>query len=611
MPIFFLAALMLSGSEADILDRAHHSQVFNETRNYRIFLPPDYQTSGKRYPVVYWFHGYSERYNQPVAGTPHHNYDQGSDYGGDTIAGFVGAHDVIVVKWDGYNPRRPGEDYPRPYNIQPVETSRQFPLYFPELVRYIDANYRTIPDREHRATSGLSMGGFMSFWIAGKYPDLVSSASNFMGSSEFVVGPKDFPVEYRHDEMHGNYDGLRTRLVTGTRDFIRFYHQRMNRIWMFTRPDYETEEFESDHGTPGMAKTLDFHMRAFANPPPPPVVWNHIDVYPKFEAWDWSVDSDRTQPGFTQLENVSATGFRSCAREWVPGGRALSGVKLTIVSGRLYPPGKGQTITTIRLRDGAVRRAIQKADAQGRLHFELDGDDNEVGIGAGSILAVAGFDWHGARSMVRFCNKGATASEPIALHWETPNPGVELKTGEARLPRIEPGKMVSVPVAFTVSDTTREVVKLFAAGPGVRLPVEIPVFPPAARIDNFQISDGRQFRVYQEAVKLNDMALGSGNGDGKANPGERIAILIPDGGDAVNAWRAAELFTNDRCVDLSTRISDGWAAYDHVGASVKYSLPLIRGDCPAGHIVRMLARWQLPSKPNHRVRYGAIEFRVQ
>ncbi|MDQ6663875.1 MAG: hypothetical protein M3Z23_05740, partial [Acidobacteriota bacterium] len=161
------------------------------------------------------------------------------------------------------------------------------------------------------------------------------------------------------------------------------------------------------------------------------------------------------------------------------------------------------------------------------------------------------------------------------------------------------------------SDPTREIVKIVAVGPGVRLPLEIPVFPPAAPIENFQISDGLRFPVYQEAVQLKELALGSGNGDGKANPGERIAILIPDGDNFGKAWRAAELFTNDRCIDLTTRISDGWGTYDHVGASAKYSLPLISPDCPAGHVVRMLARWQLPSKPNHRVRYGVVEFRIQ
>ena len=43
------------GGTAIILDRTHESQVFHEMRHYRIFLPPDYETSGKRYPVVYFF----------------------------------------------------------------------------------------------------------------------------------------------------------------------------------------------------------------------------------------------------------------------------------------------------------------------------------------------------------------------------------------------------------------------------------------------------------------------------------------------------------------------------------------------------------------------------
>ena len=105
---------------AIIEDHTHPSQAFGEVRAYRIFLPPTYPASTRRYPVIYWFHGYGEGSNQSANGR---NYDEGG-YGGDTIAGFVATHDVIVVKWDGYNPRTPGEKYPRPYNVGPVETSR-------------------------------------------------------------------------------------------------------------------------------------------------------------------------------------------------------------------------------------------------------------------------------------------------------------------------------------------------------------------------------------------------------------------------------------------------------------------------------------------------------
>src|SRR6266513_4557748 len=187
-----------STQTAHILDCSHESQVLGngqpEQRLFRVFLPPDYvqatdaQGNPRRYPVVYFFHGYGERYNKtsPEVG----NYDTGYTRDGtDTLANYVGMRrDLIVVKWDGVNPGT--GDSLRPYNIGPVETHRQFPLYFPELVRHIDANFRTLADREHRGVSGISMGGFMSFWVSGKYPHLVGSASSFMPSTEFFAGPR-------------------------------------------------------------------------------------------------------------------------------------------------------------------------------------------------------------------------------------------------------------------------------------------------------------------------------------------------------------------------------------------------------------------------------------
>jgi hypothetical protein len=611
-----LAALPVFGAEATIQDRVQFSQVFGETRNFRIFLPPGYDTSGKRYPVIYWFHGWGERFNKPVDDPPNRNYDSGTDYGGDNIANFVGGHDVIVVKVDGFNPRFAGDNYKRPYNISPVETSRQFPLYFPELVDFIDANYRTIADREHRATAGLSMGGFMSFWIAGKYPHLVSSASNFMGSSEFFVGPRDFPVEYRHDEMYGNYDGVRTRLATGSRDFIQFYHRQMNAIWKYAQDWHETEDFDFDHGTPGMAKTLEFHMNAFAHPAPRPAVWSHADVYPNFTIWGWEVASDRKQPGFTALWNVSAAGFRSAVREWLPDGATIPGVKLSIETDKLYPPRKPQTVTIVRLRDGNVRRQTIAAGADGRLSLDLDGDEYEVGISSGPVLALSGYQLDGAawataggpvRTRLRIWNKGAAPSRPATLRWLSPNPGVDLAPMSSELPAIAPGQSTEVALTVTAKDPKRAVVKIVGVQGDTRLPVEIPLFPPTQPFADFRIVDGQQVRIFQHATEKVQLTLGDGNGDGKANAGERIAILLPED----DVYRAAELFTNDSCVDNTLRAFDDWSDYDHVGASAKYSLPLIKPDCPPGHVIHALARVLLPNKPNHIVRFAAIEFAVE
>ena len=496
------AGLPLWSAGAIVLDRTHESRVFHETRHYRILLPPAYESSSIRYPVIYWFHGYGERFDDK----------------NEEMSIFVATHDVIVVKWDGSN-----GSSSRPYNVGPVETDRQFPLYFPELVSYIDANYRTIADREHRAISGFSMGGFMSFWIAGKYPDLVSSASSFMGSPEFVVGPREFPVEYSHDGMAGNYAGVRTRLVTGSQDFIQFYHRQMNRIW--TMPTHETENFDSGHGVPGLAKTLAFHMEAFANPLPRPEAWSHIDLYPNFTVWGWTVETDRRQRGFTSVSGVSRAGFHSRVQEWLPGGKTLSYTHLKITTAPLYAINQPIPVITIRLRDNSIHRLEIPADSEGRLHMELDGNDYEVHIGSGL-----------AQRSIETRSNSAGASAPVTT--------------------------------------------------------------------NFQIADHRAFEVFYHAIEKHSVALGEGNGDGKADHGEQIVILFPDG----DAYRAAELFSADPCLDLTTRISDNWASYDYVGASAKFTVAKI--NCAPGRVVQLHARVLFPNKPNHQLREFAIEIPI-
>ena len=112
--------------------------------------------------------------------------------------------------------------------------------------------------------------------------------------------------------------------------------------------------------------------------------------------------------------------------------------------------------------------------------------------------------------------------------------------------------------------------------------------------------------VYQHAVEKAELKLGEGNGDGHAAPGESFAVLLPDDG----ALRAAELFTNDACVENTMRGSDSWTAYDGAGASVKYSLASIRLECEPGRVVHMLARVVAPNGTDHQVKYWKLEFPI-
>ena len=267
------------------------------------------------------------------------------------------------------------------------------------------------------------------------------------------------------------------------------------------------------------------------------------------------------------------------------------------------------------MRDEKVRHVNLKADAQGRLSFDLDGDAYEVGIGSEPVVTAAGYEVEGAawatagapvKLRVKFTNKGGARSSTEAVQWESPNAGVKIEGGAGKLFGLAPGESAMLPVTVTAADAKRTMVELVAVVGGVRLSLRIPLFPPSEATKDFQIADGRRLTVYQHAVQKAPAALGDGNGDGYAAPGESFAVLFPDG----DGYRAAEVFTNSACVDTSVRASDSWADYDHTGASVKYTLAAIRADCPPGTVVRMLARVVLPNAPDHAVKYWAVEFPV-
>ena len=526
-------------------DLTHFSQVMGADRVYRVYLPATYADSQKRYPAIYWFHGF-ESSDLRDAHTK-------------AFADYVAAHEVVVI------------------DFGPVETVGQFPLYFPELMERIDQTVRTIPDRDHRAVSGYSLGGFLAHWTAAKFPDLVASASDLNGVTEAPLGPTGFDVECSLDDLRAAATGVATL-----------------------------------NGAANATAALDFHMKAFASPAPKTGAFTHADPYPNFSIWGWEVASNRRQPAFTLLENVSPRGFRSAVREWLPGGAALTDVKLSIETpAHAYAPNSTHPVAYIHLSDGKVRRAVQKADAQGRLSFDLDGDDYEVGISAEPAIAVSGFEiadaaWATAgqpvKLRVKFCNVGAARSGTLSIQWESPDERVKFENPSARLFGLGPGESVNLPVAFTFNGSGPATARIVAVEGGNRMPIDVPLFPPAEVEKNYLIADGRPLEAFQHGSQKIEITLGEGNGDGFAAPAENFAILLPDGG----SYRVAELFTNDPCVDNTVRDADPWGA----GVSVNYSVPRILASCEPGHRVHILARVYAQSPSGPVARYAAIELPI-
>ena len=371
-----LAAFSAWGAQP-FLDRTHPSKIFAGPRHYRIFLPPDYGTSAKAYPVVYYFHGHSDRYTLE-------KYDNGTDTV-PKIAAFVAGHDLIVVAVDGFVPRAYTGFYGgSPWDIQGRDSVEfDFGEYFRELVAHIDGTYRTLTDRRHRGTSGLSMGGFMSLWVSARFPDLVGSASSFNPGPEFYTGETGHRVLWRPKDHVSNHEQTMVRLIRASGDYISQYHEETNAA--YARAQKVGYEFRRDeyhrHWATSIGETLEFHMRAFAQSSLDnvPVVWNHDDPYSHFSLWGYDVTAEGPGEGLVYLKDVSQGGLRVTTRQWAPDGPAVTR-KIRIRTASLYRAGSAYTVVDLPLQGGAAVKTALTADADGRLTIETDGAGHQLSI---------------------------------------------------------------------------------------------------------------------------------------------------------------------------------------------------------------------------------------
>lgn len=635
--ILFLLTLAINSraqnnGNVTIIDSHHFSTAFGENRNYRIFLPQSYSDNtlgnpAKRYPVIYFYHGWSQRYFG--SSNSYADFDKGDENKGDNIANFVSTHDVIVVKADGYN-RSPDEKYyVRPYNIGPVETQRQFPLYFPELVEHIDTHYNTIADREHRAISGLSMGGFMTFWIGGKYPHLLSAAGNFCGSPEFQVGPKDFPVEYRHIDMFKNYAGMNLRLHYGDKDFIRGYHQDMNRVWSQLMDNYEWKIYDAEHSTCGMGEMFAFLLETFKNPPPRPARWDHTDVYPKFSVWDYQINSDRNVPGFTILEKVDKKGFKCSVKEFLPDGELLPFVNVSVTTPADYEKNAVYTINDVDTKSLKTLQKKIRSDNQGRLIISLNGSTHEIGINKNenkpnlciASIEIQNMNWaipqKDVTLAVKLLNKGSMAAKNINAKLTATKNNVTVRQDKSGFGSLAINEIKAGQTSFTfhVQADSIEIVKLkLVIQDGNKNEFveffEVPLKQDVPAIKDFEIADGKIFTVAKGGNDAETIVLGHGNGDGIANPGESIVLLVND----QNKYWRTDLFSSDPYINpfgIHIRKSDYWGNYDHVGGSAKYSVPLIASNCPENQSIEFFAEYWLPDNPLHIIKKGVIKIDVK
>ena len=155
------------------------SKTTGEWRRTMVYTPPGYDKSpAARYPVLILQHGAGENETGWTK--------QGrANFILDNLIAARKAKPMIVVMDCGYASRRGAPAAP----AWPGSQARNFQAAFSvfgdvvidDLIPAIDADYRTIPDRAHRAMAGLSMGGMQTLFVALPHLEKFDYVGSFSG----------------------------------------------------------------------------------------------------------------------------------------------------------------------------------------------------------------------------------------------------------------------------------------------------------------------------------------------------------------------------------------------------------------------------------------------
>jgi len=182
---------------------SYGSQVTAREEPYRVYLPPGYDESDRRYPVLYLLHGWPyDESHWDVLGV-----DETAD--ARIVNGVLNPFIIVMPGADRGGLYVTTSGGPGSFEEQLVN----------ELMPYIDSTYRTVQTRDARAIGGISRGGVWSLEIAFRHPD----AFAIVGAHSPALSANRAPSVYDPFTLlrEPSVEGLRIYLSAGDLDWAR------------------------------------------------------------------------------------------------------------------------------------------------------------------------------------------------------------------------------------------------------------------------------------------------------------------------------------------------------------------------------------------------------
>ena len=193
------------------VDVGFGSDALHDEIGLRVYLPPDYTTSDKRYPVVYFLHGL------PASSVAYRS------------TAFLRramttlGRDAIVVAVQGARDGEPDTEYLDSGPGRNWETAVAV-----EVPRFVDRRFRTIPSRRGRAIAGVSAGGYGAMLLGLHHLGEFSAIESWSGYFHPTDPTGNFgldlgsPTKNAHASAHSFIAGLRRSLARNP-TFLAFY----------------------------------------------------------------------------------------------------------------------------------------------------------------------------------------------------------------------------------------------------------------------------------------------------------------------------------------------------------------------------------------------------
>jgi len=187
--IFLVSVLNLRAQNGRVMESlVFESSLLTYPVEYSIYLPPDYETSSRNYPVLYLLHGYSDDETGWIQfGEADIIANRGIANGDFPLCIIVMPDGKVTWYVNSADGKDPWED-----------------MFIGEFIPFIEKEYRIRPKKEFRAIAGLSMGGNGALLLAMHHTDLFSSC---VAMSAGTFTDEEIIANDRYDDYFKNIYG--------------------------------------------------------------------------------------------------------------------------------------------------------------------------------------------------------------------------------------------------------------------------------------------------------------------------------------------------------------------------------------------------------------------